>query len=333
MINNGIILTLAYPDTVVMISDEWYLSYLRFLGVGKKNYIRAGHAALVLIDKSTGELEYHDFGRYISPKSNGRVRGKTTDYELEFPMKAKLKGDKIENLNEVLVFLATNPQLTHGEGKLIASVCSSINYEKAKAYISTLQDLYFIKYAAFKKGATNCSRFVTDTLIASVTNKTIKKALIKSKWFTPSTIGNVLIVNTEKKVYSVSEQGNISEFKGSKQSENIRCFLDRLKDYEPKLEGSLEPIAISGVADKAQWLSGIGAGAWFELHDINHDKEFRFRRISPFGNVDVDGVYKLFNLGFDIAKEYSFIKNSNCNFFHVKQQHVVYRFDFLREFK
>ena len=84
MTNSGIILTLAYPETIVMVADEWYSPYLRFLGVGKKNYVRAGHNALVLIDKTTGVLEYHDFGRYITPIPNGRVRGKDTDHELDF---------------------------------------------------------------------------------------------------------------------------------------------------------------------------------------------------------------------------------------------------------
>ena len=91
MSNSGIILTLAYPETIVMISKEWFSPYLRFLGIGKKNYVRAGHAALVLINKATGVLEYHDFGRYITPEPNGRVRGKDTDNELDFGCKFQWK--------------------------------------------------------------------------------------------------------------------------------------------------------------------------------------------------------------------------------------------------
>ena len=104
MTNSGIILTLAYPETIVMVADEWYSPYIRYLGVGKKNYVRAGHAALVLIEKATGILEYHDFGRSITPIPNGRVRGKDTDHELEFPIMANIKNDNIENLNDILDF-------------------------------------------------------------------------------------------------------------------------------------------------------------------------------------------------------------------------------------
>lgn len=332
MKNNAIILTLAFPDTVVMISDEWYLKYLRFLGVGKKNYIRAGHAALVLINTATGILEYYDFGRYISPQFNGRVRSKATDHELEFPMDADISDGKISNLNPILKFLATNPQLTHGQGKMVASVCSNVNYEKAKSFINGLQEQYFIKYAAFKKGTTNCSRFVTDALIASTTDDRIKRKLIKSKWFTPSTVGNVILSDTENYTYNVTIEGLISKFEGSKHSENLRCFLDKLKSHEPNLYGNLHPPVIANVNSNAQWLSGIGAGAWFELHDINHTREYRFRRISPYGNIDVDGIFEIGQLGFDIMKNYQIVKNSNCNYVHVQQDNYVYRFDFLRNY-
>jgi len=113
MLNNGIILTLAYPETVVMVSDECLLQHLHYFGIGKKNYVRAGHAALVLIHKESGALDYYDFGRYISPQSTGRVRSKETDHELDFPIKPVLKVGEIENLEELLIFLATHPKLTH----------------------------------------------------------------------------------------------------------------------------------------------------------------------------------------------------------------------------
>ncbi|MEM9679682.1 MAG: DUF6695 family protein, partial [Bacteroidota bacterium] len=116
MKNDAFILTLAYPETIVMVAEEWYSSYMRYVGIGKKNYVRAGHAALVLIEKATGYLEYHDFGRYITPEPNGRVRGKKTDNELDFPLKAIIENDTITNLEDILVFLSTNPRLTHGDG-------------------------------------------------------------------------------------------------------------------------------------------------------------------------------------------------------------------------
>jgi len=333
MSNNGIILTLAYPETIVRISDEWFLKYLHYFGIGKRNYVRAGHAALVLIHKELGVLEYYDFGRYISPMNTGRVRSKETDHELNFPIQPKLKDGGIENLEELLKFLATHPKLTHGEGMMYASVCDEVDFGRAKAYITKMQDHHFIRYAAFEKEATNCSRFVTDTLIKGITNPTTKRKLAKSKWFTPSTLSNVVIADTKNKVYKVTEAGKISIFESSIVKENQRLFMDVLKDHEPNLVGNLHPKPDVGQHKNAQWLPGIGVGAWFELHKLIHDVEYRFRRISPFGNIDVDGIYEISDGGFNIDEHYEFTHLSNCKFFHIKQNSKQYRFEFLRTYE
>lgn len=327
MNNTGIILTLAYPETIVMVSKEWFSPYLRFFGIGKKNYVRAGHAALVLINKETGILEYHDFGRYITSEPHGRVRGKDTDNELDFPLTAKIKDGHIENLNEILEFLATHPKLTHGDGKLVASVCKAVDYQKARAHITQMQEKHFIRYAAFIKNACNCARFVTDTLIASVTDLKIKKKLEASKRFTPSTVGNVILANTEAHVFEVSESGKISRYTNSLKREHVRCFLDRLHGHQPNFTGTLQPKPIDDLHENAQWLSGIAAGAWFELHATSDVLIYRFRRISPQGNIDVDASFMVANACFEYHQPYEFIHYSNCKFFHVKQNGEVFRFE------
>lgn len=327
MNNTGIILTLAYPDTIVMVSEEWFSPFLRFIGFGKKDYLRAGHAALVLIEKETGVLEYHDFGRYITPEPTGRVRGSDTDNELHFSIKANIENDTIKNLDDILKFLATHPKLTHGDGRLVASVCNAVDYKKARTHITEMQNKHFIRYAAFIKDACNCARFVTDSLIASVADLNIKKDLESSKWFTPSTVGNVLLADTEDYVYEVSETAVISEFKGSQKSENIRCFLDKLKDHKVNLVGTQKPKSVNGLHENAQWLSGIAAGAWFELHKTEHEVEYYFKRISPYGNIDVNERFVVDDDLFDYNLEFEFIHYSNCKFFHVKQNESVFKFE------
>ena len=328
--NTGIILTLAYPETIVMVADEWYSPFMWLIGIGKKNYVRAGHAALVLIDKSTGILEYHDFGRYIAPEPNGRVRGRSTDHELDFPIKALIVDDEISNLDAILEFLATNPKLTHGDGKLIASVCDEVDYRKARAKITELQSQHFIRYAAFIKEACNCARFVTSALIASVTNKGIVRRLEKSEKFTPSTIGNVVIADAKNMVYEVSDKGNVSEFKSTVSKENRRLFLDRLREHEPDFIGTLEPREVEVKDNHAQWLSGIAAGAWFELNETEISEEYIYRRISPYGNIDVHGLYKINDTSFVYEETYEFVHYSNCEFYHVKQKNKIYRFDLIK---
>ena len=330
--NTGIILVLAYPETIVMVADEWYSPFLKYLGIGKKDYLRAGHAALVLIDKRKGDLEYHDFGRYITNEPNGRVRGEKYDRELRFPVKAKIENGRIVNLNEILVFLSVNPKLTHGDGKLVASVCDQVDYELAKNHIQKMQRQGSIRYAAFLKSASNCARFVTTTLIASVTIERIKKKLISSQWFTPSTVGNVVLADTCNHVYEVNN-GVISKFESTQFKENKKYFFDRLPSHKIDLVGTLTPRPVDGLHKNAQWLSGIAAGAWYEFTDNSSlkENEYRFRRISPNGNVDIDAVLITKN-GFTLEKKFKIIHNSNCFYCTVEQVGKIMQLGYLRDF-
>lgn len=329
MNNTGILLTLAYPETIVMVAKEWYSPLMRYVGIGKKNYLRAGHAALVLIDKETGVLEYHDFGRYITSEPNGRVRGKETDFELHFPINAEIMEGEIINLKEVLRFLATHPKLTHGDGTLYASVCDQVDYQKTREHINYMQNRHFIRYAAFIKDACNCARFVTGALIAGVTNNKIRTKLKRSRWFTPSTIGNVVLADTQNQIYEISEVGEIKTFTSSVSKVNRDNFLDKLKDHTPNFLGTLIPKHNIEKADHAQWLEGIAAGAWFELHPTETVFNYRFRRISPLGNIDVHGLYKVDDHSFDHSNEYQFVHYSNCAFFHVEQHGRQFRFEYV----
>lgn len=329
--NTGIILVLAYPETIVMVADEWYSPYLKYFGIGKKNYVRAGHAALILINKEKGDLEYHDFGRYITSEPNGRVRGVRYDRELTFPLKAEIVSGEIKNINDILYFLATNPKITHGDGKLIASVCDEINYKKAKEHINEMQNTGLIRYAAFIKNASNCARFVTSALIASVTDLKIKKKLIRSQLFTPSTVGNVVISDTKSMVFQVSEKGEVAQFTSTVGKVNRQCFLDRLPEYSPNFIGTLNSKSVKGLHPNAQWLSGIAAGAWFELTKPLSlaESEFRFRRISPNGHIDVDAVVES-ETEFFIDEQFVVQHYSNCLFCTVEQNKKVFKLHYLR---
>ncbi|TYA53186.1 DUF6695 family protein [Formosa maritima] len=327
MTNTGIILTLAYPETIVSHAEEWYSPYLKYFGIGNKTSVRAGHSALVLINKETGILEYHDFGRYITPEPSGRVRGKDTDCELDFPLVAAIDKGEITNLNEILIFLATNPKLTHGDGNLYASVCDEVDYLSARNHIIKMQNKHFIRYAAFINDACNCARFVTDSIISSVTNKRIKNKLIRSKWFTPSTVGNVILTDTRNRIYQLDEQGNFKNDFVSIGKINRACFLDRLHSYEPNVIGTLHPKPVSNSHEIAQWLSGIAAGAWFELHPTQEIHLFVFKRISPNGNVDIHAIFEVDDISFEYEKGFEFIHYSNCKFFHVKQEKQIYKFN------
>ena len=274
-----------------------------------------------------GSLAYHDFGRYITPEPNGRVRGATTDRELELPMKAQIDGDKILNLDEILHYLANNPKKTHGDGKLVAALCHHVDYQVARNFIDSLMAKGSYRYAALIKDACNCARFVTETLMASITDPLLQQKLLKATRFTPSTVGNVVGAATDT-VYE-AEGNDIREFTTTVWEEIKRCFWDRIPGHQYHVVGTLQPKPVGGLSNNAQWLSGIASGTWFELSIYQSD--YRIRRVSPYGAVDVDGIFKLQQSGFDIEQQYQFVYDSNCLYCHVQQEGVVYRFEFLRD--
>ena len=233
--------------------------------MGTWNYIKAGHAALILIENKTGKANYYDFGRYITPKSFGRVRSAKTDDELQIPFKAKLIGNgPLENLPEFLLWLDANPQKTHGEGRLIASVCEEINFDKAEKFVLELQQKGSIPYRAFKEDGSNCSRFVAETLLASTENKKIIKGLNHNKKFTPSTVGNVEI-SANSELYEVNN-GIVYTYKGSALKENLKNYFHRKK------ETTNEKVAFPKLPRFAQKLEGIGSSAWFDIELLEFSK-------------------------------------------------------------
>ncbi len=312
MIATGKIIILAYPDTFVKHSDEWQCRLLPLVGLGTWNYIKAGHAAMILIDNETGKANYYDFGRYVTPEGYGRVRSAKTDDELQIPFKAMFVGiGPLENIADFLFWLDANPQKTHGKGRLIASVCEEINYNKALKYILDLQVKGNIPYGAFRKGRSNCSRFVIETILASTENPKIIKALKHNKKFTPSTVGNV-----EKASSSglfIVDNGVIQHYTGSAFKENLKNYFQRKKELI--IENSMLP----KLPRFAQKLSGTGSNAWFEIELLEFSKDlYRVSRFNDIHQLDYAGVFEA-EVDFNILLPYQITYDSHCEYCHIIQ--------------
>lgn len=307
------IIVLAYPDTYVTLSDEWICRVLPMVGLGTREYIKAGHAALILVGDQ-GELHYFDFGRYITPKGYGRVRSAQTDAELRIPLRAiQDHSGRIENLSEVLGWLDQNPDKTHGDGRLIASVCQEVDYFKARAYIDEISKRGSIPYGAFNKSGSNCSRFVADTLLAATTSARIRRKLTRNKLFTPSTVGNVEIAATDNKMYQV-QSGKIDPYLGSALRENLKNYFDKSRPVLQRKNTS----AYHDLPEGAQFLGGTGSQAWFHLdtHQLAAGI-YRIRRFTPWGELDYDGVYE--SRTFRPERSFEFTYDSHCEYCHVYQ--------------
>ncbi len=322
----GKIIVLAYPDTFVTMSDEWICKFLPLVGLGTQKYIKAGHAALILVENESGMARYYDFGRYVTPAGHGRVRGSNTDAELEIPFKAILdSGDELQNLDEFLLWLDANPQKTHGEGRLLASVCDAIHYESAHGYISNLQKRGSIPYGAFHKDGSNCSRFVTDTILSATLEKRIIKALKFNKRFTPSAVGNVEKAAPSSNVWEVSG-GQISPFTSSAFKENLVNYFHRTPHW------GLKSVPRETMPNAVQKLEGIGSSAYFYLTSESGlgKAEVRIRRYNDLGEMDFDGVF--FSKHFRRELPYTFTYDSHCEFCHVLQDGHLIQLQFVKKF-
>ena len=319
----GKLIVIAFPDTFVTVTNEWLCKFLPLVGLGTREYIKAGHAALILIENKTGNAAYYDFGRYVTPEGLGRVRGENTDAELALPFKAQIVQDRIKNLSDFLLWLDANPEKTHGEGRLLASVCEDIDFSLAETYIKNLQDQGSVPYGAFQKEGSNCSRFVTETILSATNNKSIIKALNWNKKFTPSTVGNVE-KSSAHKVFEVSD-GKINIFNGSALKEN-------LKNYFHKKRTIIEKVKVKDLPENSQLLSGIGSNAWFEI--VNEElpsNHYRIRRYNDWHQMDYDGVF-IASDEFDLNSTYQFTYDSNCEYCHILQKNKKIKFNRVSEY-
>ena len=311
----GKIIVLAFPDTFVQYSDEPSVKFLLALGLGKDNYIKAGHAAFVLIENKTGKAEYYDFGRYITPKGYGRVRSAVTDTELEIPFKAVITSDsKLNNVEDFLVWLEANPKKTHGDGRLVASVCDYIDYEKARNHVLSIQNMGSIPYKAFGKTGSNCSRIVTDTILRSTDHIKIKRPLLRNKLFTPSPLGNVEKAALSNPIYQV-KKGNLQVYPGSVFKENLTNYFDK-KIPKTKTNNTKKQ---NSDLDKAHFLSGTGSSAYFMLKESLKENIFEITRYTEQGEEDFKGLFVVTSGRLNPKQEYRFVYDSNCCYCHVEQ--------------
>ena len=310
--SNGIMVMLSYPDTFVRPATwEFSSRFWPYLGIGQKNAIQAGHAALLLIKKNETEINYFDFGRYITSYKNGRVRSKETDVELAIPISANFKKGSLTNLKEILLWIEKHPEKTHGEGRLIASVNEAIDYQKAFDYIHQCILQKEISYGAFNKNGSNCARFVADTLRISTTQRKIKTALKAFKVITSSPIGNVIKGKTTSKIHEVY-QGKYREYLNrSIFKEYKNCFFNKL-NTEISTIGTEFPNKELFFPERATWLGGIGSGAWFQIVKKERHDTYKIARYNASGQKDFEGIFRFDEEGFDPTQEYQFVHPTNC---------------------
>lgn len=89
------------------------------------------------------------------------------------------------------------------------------------------------------------------------------------------------------------------------------------------------PQKVRAIPDNSQWLSGQGAGVWFCIEKLESNK-YRIQRFAPDGNLDCDRYFEIEENGsiFDMGKEYEFVHISHCAKCRIKQNEIVFVFNY-----
>jgi hypothetical protein len=312
MTEKDFIIPLAWPEAPVRTAGGPYDFIFRWLNICRNGYYKAGHAAFLLINSTTGDIDYFDFGRYISPDKNGRARSKETDPEVIFDIKAEIKENRIENFKEIIKAIGAHPQ-THGEGTLYAGIQANINHGKAKGFIENMQKKPFTPYGPFVYGGTNCSRFVAQTIAHSV--KGGGKKFLYPWYLTPAPLGNIFY-SSEKTLFKLDEFNNVVEIdvRGEMKQFNFMVSIMKYEKDETTpdpaksgLNKVTAPKRHAAVSKSAQWLGGTGAGAWYEIASSLPDS-IHVKRIQGNGYVDYvlefSGPTHLIDFNSDFQFEY-----------------------------
>jgi hypothetical protein len=248
---DGFIITIAWPRALAKQTDAWYNDVARVLGINRRGYYRAGHAALILVNAADSSCHYFDFGRYHAPFGMGRVRSATNDHDLTLRTKAHIQGKRILNFRELLEEVLKNPS-SHASGPMWAGYVRA-DFQTARAEAERLQAESPSIYGPFVKGGTNCTRFVRTVALKAKMPLAHRARMAVVPMLTPTPLNNVAAlwhhVRIPKKENVVLEECKVRRY----------CppvLLDTTLPAPPR------PV---NVPDDAQWVAGETSGSWFQL--------------------------------------------------------------------
>ncbi|MDB4583100.1 hypothetical protein N9164_08105 [Draconibacterium sp.] len=316
--HTGFAIAIAWPETWCKQSGAWYDNFLNRLGISKNHYYKVGHAALVLIDINTQKCHYFDFGRYHTPFNHGRVRSKMTDHGLKINILAQISGDgqKIQNFEEILTELQMNPEC-HGEGSIHASY-GKINISIAFAKVIRMQQISPIRYGPFRHNGSNCSRFVNTALRAG---RPAWHSALKLNFLVPLTPTTLNNVNSFRNKIVLPKLLPFLAFKPVPIADK-----SVLKTTLPT------PLRPEGIPATAQWLSGEGAGSWFNIIEKKNNRFF-ISRYSLLGGLECESEFIISNnQPFNINNPYRFRYLSHCRKVKIRQNENSIEFERLKKY-
>lgn len=323
---NDLALVLTWPDATIR-GDEKWMMFFKKIGVVKNLNFKVGHTGIVIIKRETGEMLFYDFGRYITPRGYGRARSKFSDPRLEIKLKAKVKGKDIVNLQEVVEQLEALKSAMYGEGILYFSIASNINFELAKAYGDDCVHQGTYPYGAVARNNNNCSRFIARMLMRSSNLYSWRHSINFPETIKASPISNVVNAAPDRMVYSFTPEHGLKHFRMNRW-QSFGFLLKKLGDNVTQKKADLLPndliIGCMNFASKpiavpkdAQYLGGVGDGAWFNIQSAPDDK-IVIKRFTTKGELEYVILGEAME-HFDLSQPFEITYDSHLLFTHIKQ--------------
>lgn len=295
---NDLAIILAWPDATIR-GDESWMMFFRKIGLVKNLNFKVGHTGVILVESETGTLLYYDFGRYISPRGLGRARSPFSDPRLRIRTKAQINcftEGKIDNLEELAKELHEMQEATQGEGRLFFSVATGLSFTKAKEYADKLVIDGSTPYGAFARGNNNCSRFITRMLLKASKKYNFWHGVNLPESFKASPMSNVVNVRKDRMIYIYDHTIGLMQNRMNR-FQSFLFLLKQLRDnFVNKPSTHLPDDRIIGsvtakprphaVPENAQWLGGVGEGAWYHVTMSDHAGDIEIARYTEKGELE-----------------------------------------------
>lgn len=278
------------------------MKFLRSVGVVKNVNVMVGHAAMMVARGS--QLNYYDFGRYITPRRMGRIRSAATDPGLSFDTVPQWdEAGRLTNVEAICHELDAKSAQTHGEGLLQLSVYYAPDVELVEAKAQELQFGGLIGYHGLDPKQTNCARFVQTSLLAGIGHEPAHYSRYKRPvtYTAPTPFFNVLAAAQDGERYLEWRQGH-AEWKQAPMvkawwdvTAKIFASVSRSKTAHlnhDAVVGKLETPALrpEGVPHDAIYLGGIGEGAWYRAEKVG-DRTLEGQRHNYAGDHEFTAHY------------------------------------------
>ncbi|MFZ4862319.1 DUF6695 family protein [Sphingobacterium sp. Mn56C] len=320
-------LILTWPDATIR-GDEKWMMFFKKIGIVKNLNFKVGHTGVVIVDHRNGNMQFYDFGRYITPRGYGRARSASSDPLLNLTLKAEIKEGKITNLREIAAYFETLKPAMYGEGKLMFAVVKGLDFTQAKAFGDYWVEKGTYPYGAVARNNNNCSRFITRMLIKATEKYTYWHAVNLPETIKSSPVSNLVNTAGDDGLFSYTPEQGLVNFTMNR-FQSFWFLIKQLGDnvFQKKAEllppdhniGAMryrsKPITVPKMAT---YLGGVGDGAWYTVQHENN-KNFVIKRFTTAGKLEYVVLGETSD-NFDPKLEFEITYDSHLMFTHILQK-------------